>query len=448
MVIIRQFSPRMCLMKTAKKLTFCLFLFFMTNQSFATDLWQLYQHAQRNNGLWASQQYDYLAKQKDEIIAKGDLFPQIGLQSSIHRNHFYPDDNIPDIGNATSQIGIGLRQALFRADKWATFEKAKIAMTANQIQLLQQHQQFTEQIIKAYLTVLQVQAMTESLNAENNALTAQYQMMQAKLQQGVVARVDTEEIFAKLQSVQALLANNEVAIMNAKQQLSLLTGQTIEEIHPLKTNLNLDLINTKSIEQWLQHAQEHNLELQLAQTQVALAKKQQDFLKANVYPRVDLVANIGWQHNSSPLQSTSNGTNYGIGIEIDFPFYTGGRTLTALEQGALQTQSAMSQLTFVQQSIMTQTTQAYLNIIAQKATIQAQQTAVQSSAKVAEASKTGYELGVRSMVDTLLAQSQYHASQRELIKAQFDYLKAYVELQKTIGNLNQETVQTVNQQLQ
>lgn len=430
-----------------KKVLLGLTLSLTTVHSFATDLWSLYQHAQQHNGLWASQQYDYLANQHNEAIAKGDLLPQIGLQSSVNRNHFYPHENNPDMGNVTSQIGIGLRQALFRADKWATLEKAKIASTANQIQLLQQHQQFTEQIIKAYLAVLQTQAMTESLTAEYTALKAQNAMMQAKLQQGVVARVDTEEVNAKLQTVQALLTNNEVAIMNAKQQLSLLTGQPIEQIATLKNPQNFTLIHANSIEHWLQQAQEHNLELQLAQTQVALAKKQQEFLKANVYPRVDLVANIGWQYNSHPQQHTTNGTNYGIGIEIDFPFYTGGRTQIALQQGTLQTQSAISQLNFVQQNIMTQTTQAYLKIIAQQATIQAQQTAVQATAKVAEASKTGYDLGVRSMVDTLLAQSQYHTTKRELINAQFDYLNAYIDLQKATGNLNDNTIKTINDQL-
>ena len=80
---------------------------------------------------------------------------------------------------------------MFRADKWANYEKAVLAGQANDIQLLQQHQQLIEQISKAYLNVLRAEAMTDSLNAEFTALKAQNDMMQARLAQGVAARVDT-----------------------------------------------------------------------------------------------------------------------------------------------------------------------------------------------------------------------------------------------------------------
>ena len=96
---------------------------------------------------------------------------------------------------------------------------------------------------------------------------------------------------------------------------------------------------------------------------------------------------------------------------------------------------------------MTQTSQAYLNLIAQRATIKAQQVAVEANRRVAQASKTGYDLGVRSMVDTLLAERQYHAAKRDLINAYFDYLNAYIDLQKAAGNLTDETVKVLDNQL-
>lgn len=415
----------------------------------AKDLYNLYQSAQRTNGNWAGQQYDYLANQKNEKLAKGDLFPQVGLQGSIKHDTFYPkDDNTPDISTTTSQVGVGMRQALFRADKWATYEKAKIASQLNDLQLLQQHQQFTEQVIKAYLGALQAEAMTESLTAEYTALKAQDDMMQAKLQQGVVARVDTEEAKARLASVQASRYNNEVAIMNAKQQLALLTGQNVEKLDKLKKPFNYDLVSANSINDWLAQAQNHSLELQLAQTQVALAKKQEAMLKANIYPKVDLVGSVVWQDYNNKLPTRQSGTDYSIGVEVDFPLFTGGRTTTALEQGALQTQASLSRLGFAQQNALNQTTQAYLNVLAQRATIVAQQSAVNANAKVAEASQTGYSLGMRSMVDNLLAQRQYYSAKRELITAYFNYLNAYVDLQKATGNLNEKTVQVVDNQLQ
>lgn len=414
----------------------------------AKDLWELYSAAQRTNGNWAGQQYDYLATQKNVQLAFGDMLPQVGLQGSVKHNQFYPkDDSIPDTGNTASQVGIGLRQALFRADKWANYEKAVLASQANDIQLLQQHQQLIEQISKAYLNVLRAEAMTDSLNAEFTALKAQNDMMQARLAQGVAARVDTEESRARLESVSASIANNDVAIVNAKQQLSLLTGQPINQLDAIKLPPDLNLVASQSIENWMQQSQNNNLDIQLAQTQVAIANKQVDYLKANIYPRVDLVGNVGWQDYTHNNQSAIDGTNYSFGVEVDFPFYTGGRTRAGVEQGNLQAQAAKSRLAYVYQAAMTQTSQAYLNLVAQRATIKAQQTAVDANRRVAQASKTGYDLGVRSMVDTLLAERQYHAAKRDLINAYFDYLNAYIDLQKAAGNLTDDTVKVLDNQL-
>ncbi|MFW2177542.1 MULTISPECIES: TolC family protein [unclassified Moraxella] len=418
---------------------------YLSQSSHAQDLFDLYQTAQRTNANWAGQQYDYLANQKNLDFAKGDLFPQVGLQGSVKRNHFYPsDDATPDAGNGVAQLGIGFRQALWRADKWATYEKAQLADQANDLQLLQQHQQLTEQVIKAYLGALQAEAMTDSLNAEYTAIKAQDAMMQARLQQGVVARVDTEETRARLESVRALLANNEIAITTAKQQLSLLTGQAVDKLDSLAQPFNSELVSSKSIDDWLRLAQQQNLDIQLAQTKLAIANKQVDFLKSNLYPRVDFVGNVGWQNNTNDSPMNADGTNYSLGVELEMPLYTGGRTLKGLQQGTLQAQADESRLRFAYQAVMTQTSQAYLKLMGQKATITAQQTAVQANAKVAQASKVGYDLGVRSMVDTLLAERQYHASQRELINAYFEYLNAYVDLQKATGTLGEDTVRKID----
>ena len=415
----------------------------------ANDLWTLYQSAQQKNGNWSAQQYEYLANQKNTQLAYGDMLPQVGVQGSLKRSHFYPsDDNIPDVGNGSGQVGIGFRQALYRADKWATYEKAVLADQASRLQLQQQSQQLTEQIIKAYLNVLRAEAVTESLNAEYTAIKAQDTMMRARLAEGVVARVDTEETRARLESVVALIANNDVAILTAKQQLSLLTGQPINDLDQLKQPINTELVAASSIESWLTQAQTNNIDVQLAQTNLAIANKQVDFLKANLYPKVDLVGNVGWQTNTNNGPTYADGTNYSIGIEMDWPLYTGGRTSAGLDQGRLQAQASQSRLAYVYQVATTQASQAYLNLVGQKATIKAQQTAVEANAKVAQASKVGYDLGVRSMVDTLLAERQYYAARRDLISAYFDYLNAYVDLQKASGNLSANTVRVIDSLLQ
>lgn len=420
----------------------------LSQTAFCQNLSTLYQSAQKNNQQWASVQYQYLANRTNYDLAKGDLLPQIGLQGGIKQNHFYPkSDNLANSHTTTTQVGVGLRQALFRTDKVKTLQKAEISQIISDIELLKQQQQLAEQVVKAYFNVLKAQAIHDSLQVEYTALQAQYEMMQARLAQGVVARVDTEESKAQLQSVHAQLANNDVAILNAKQQLSLLTGEVIEQIAPLKTTFNSELVAPKSLENYLNLAKAENFDLLIAQQQVALARANQDYLKSHLFPKVDFVADIGWQDNNHHALAGNRGINYGVGVELELPFYTGGRTLKGLEQGALQTEASISQLKFINQQVLTQTSQAYLNVMAQKATIAAQQSAVHANEQVAKATQTGYDLGVRSMVDNLLAQRQYYTAKRGLIGAYFDYLTAYVDLQRATAGLTDVRIDEINELL-
>lgn len=424
-------------MRNLLKIFYVVLMVATTSTTSAHNLLTLYQQAQQHNQHWASQQYDYLANRVNEDLARGDLLPQIGLQGSVKQNHFYPTSNgIANSHATTSQVGIGLRQALFRSDKQQTLAKAEVSQDIFEIQLLKQQQQLAEQVVRAYLSVLKAEAMDESLQMEYTALKTQHDMMQARLAQGVVAQVDTKEAFAQLQNVQALLANNDVAILNAKQQLSLLTNASIDKISPLKDELDTNLVEPKSLELYLNLAKEENFDILLAKHQVMLAQANQNYLKSHLYPKVDLVADVAWQDNNHPALANNKGVNYGIGIELELPLYTGGRTLKGLQQGAFQAESAMSQLKFAYQQVMTQTSQAYLNVMAQKTTITAQRIAVNANQQVAIATQTGYDLGMRSMVDTLLAQRQFYNAKRQLINAYFDYLNAYVDLQIATGQLN------------
>ena len=78
------------------------------------------------------------------------------------------------------------------------------------------------------------------------------------------------------------------------------------------------------------------------------------------------------------------GNNYSFGVEVDFRVYTGGRTRAGVEQGNLQAQAAKVASPMCTKPAMTQTSQAYLNLVAQRATIKAQQTAVDANRRVAK----------------------------------------------------------------
>ncbi|MFN7505447.1 MAG: TolC family protein, partial [Limnobacter sp.] len=79
--------------------------------------------------------------------------------------------------------------------------------------------------------------------------------------------------------------------------------------------------------------------------------------------------------------------------------------------------------------------------------VKALETALLSSTLSLQSNKTAYEVGIRINVDVLNAQQQLNATQRDLSKAKYASLINMLELQAVAGQLNAESLQTINQLL-
>ena len=87
---------------------------------------------------------------------------------------------------------------------------------------------------------------------------------------------------------------------------------------------------------------------------------------------------------------------------------------------------------------------AFLNLQADQARIAARQAALESGDVVAEASQVGYELGVRNIVEVLLAQRSAFAARRDFIAARYDYVLNVLRLRAAAGQLTANDLAEIN----
>lgn len=439
-----------------KKLPLAIVILAYSLPSHALDMLQAYDLAVTNDPTWLAQKNQFLAQQQNEGIVRGELLPQAALNAKWQRSRFEPDiTQSPtnpmaasgDITASQKQIGVGLTQALYRPALWQKYSEAKLGTQLNELKLLQQQQELAKRVSQSYLAVLRAEAMATALNSEVNALTAQNRQMQARLKVGVVAKTDVQETEAQLKMVEAAVVAANANVTSYKENLAILLGAPVNQLAPLLADFTPDLLEQTDSEYWQSLANKHSLSLQLAQTNFQLAQQRQKTYNANRYPTVDLFANAGWNDTSNPMQTASNGKNYAAGIEVNLPILTGGRTTLALKQAAYQRDAAADQLLLAQRQIAAALKQHLLQVQAQQQTVNARKVALTASHTVTQASQKGYDLGVRTIVDVLLAQRQYFAAKRDLINAQFDYLNAIVELKATTGVLQRADIALMNSKL-
>lgn len=436
---------------------FCLYslclLGILNTQAWSMDLVQTYQLALQHDPEWQATFDQYLADQQQEKLARGALLPVVGLSGAISRNRFDPESsqnnqfmgqNISAAASTTRQGGISLRQPLFRMDLWQQYHQAKIANNLNDSRYLTSQQTFTLKVAEAYFDVLRAQSLIKTLQAEENALQRQMAMMQARLKEGVVARTDVSETIAQYQNAVANRIAGENQIINAQENLAVILGQSVPELAPLADEFEAAPPVPNQVESWVALARQKNPQLAQARFQYQIAEKTRKIQQSGYYPQLDVVAQTTWNKQTPTTLFNNNGQNSAIGLELNLPLYRGGRTQTAVTQATYQASAARNQIDVAERQVSASVRAAFSNLNTDRARIKARKNAMQSSDLVAQASQASYDLGLRTIVDVLLAQRNAFAAQQDYMNARYDYVINVLRLKQAAGQLDEQALMDIN----
>jgi outer membrane protein len=423
---------------------------------FAQDLLETYRQALEYDPSWQVTVNQYLADQQQERLALGGLLPTVGLSGAITRNRFQSDDPQSNVllgqpvtssASTARQAILAVRQPLFRMDLWQQYQQSKVATSLNDSRLLTEKQNFILRVAEAYFEVLRAQNLIATLNAEEKALHRQMSMMQARFNEGVVARTDVSEAAAQYQNAMANRIAGENQVINAQENLAVILGGTPQALAPLSVDFEAESPIPNQMQAWVDLAKQKNPQLSQARLQYQMAEKNRKIQQSGYYPQLDVVAQTGWSKQTPDSLISNNGRNSAIGLELNLPLYRGGRTQTAVTQASYQAIAARDQIDVAERQVTGSVRSSFVNLNTDRARIDARQQALQSSRLVAQASQAGYDLGLRTMVDVLLAQRNSFAAEQDYINARYDYVLNMLRLKHAAGQLDTDALAEINQWL-
>lgn len=410
----------------------------------AMDLLDTYRLAQQNDPAWRATLNTYLAEQQNEGIAYGGLLPNVSLFGTVNRSRFEPDVSPQTFLSTNRQYSLSVRQPVFSPERWARYQQAKVATHLNDATLQADQQAFVLKVAEAYFKVLQAEAQLASLRAEEDAFNRQYQMMQARFKAGVVARTDVTEALAQSQNALANRISAEVNITASREELTAILGQPVAQLAALRQDLPYEPPYPNQIAEWEALAKQHNPNIAVARLRADVAEQNRNIQAAGHKPRLDLIGSASENKQDLSLQSFNDGRNLSVGLELSIPIYSGGQTTRLVRQAAYQVDAAKDQITATERQATSQVRSAFLNLQADQARIAARQAAVESGDVVAEASQVGYELGVRNIVDVLLAQRSAFVARRDFIAARYAYVINVLRLRAAAGQLTANDLAEIN----
>ena len=422
---------------------------------FALDLLEAYQRAQQNDPNWQANLLQYQSDQLNLGIASGNLLPTVTLSGNVTRKNQSADNSsieglpaefgeLQGSSTTTRQIAVTARQPLFRWDAWQGYKQVKTSVELSEVNLRLQKQQHILQVAEAYFNVLRQQSLTTAYLQEEQALSEQLRMMNAKLREGLVARSDVSEANAQYQSAQANRISTQVQLVLAQEQLAQLIGPYQENLAVLREDFRFQKPVPSNIGSWTELAQNQNLEILQARLQKLYSEDAKRVEQAALYPQVEAVGTYGYLKQTPETVLSTNGDFDQIGVEVNWNLFTGGRTQKSIRQAGVNVQRSEAQLDAAIRKANTDVKQSYLQVETDEAKLNARKAAMQSSDIVSQASRAQYQEGLKTMVDVLLAQRNAFSAKTDYLNAKYDYLLHVLQLQASVGQLTEKELAEMN----
>jgi len=342
------------------------------------------------------------------------------------------------------QVALTARQPLFRWDAWQGYKQVKTSVELSEVNLRLQKQQHILQVAEAYFNVLRQQSLTTAYLQEEQALSEQLRMMNAKLKEGLVARSEVSEANAQYQSAQANRISTQVQLVLAQEQLAQLIGPYQDNLAVLRNDFQFQKPVPSDMQSWTELAQSQNLNILQARLQKRYSEDAKRVEQAALYPQVEAVGTYGYLKQSPATIMSSNGDFDQIGVEVNWNVFSGGRTQKSIRQAGVNVQKSEAQLDAAIRKANTDVKQSFMQVETDQAKLNARKAAMDSSEIVSQASRAQYQEGLKTMVDVLLAQRNAFSAKTDYLNAKYDYLLHVLQLQASVGQLTEKELAELN----
>ncbi|WP_392564492.1 outer membrane channel protein TolC [Orbus wheelerorum] len=422
--------------------------------AFAENLIQVYEQTRQTNPELKS---SLANKQKAYAAVSGErasLLPQLGLSASYDLSHGYREND--DVNGKTGNLGLSLTQSLFNYSYWKNLDISKQQASIYDIAYQAQEQSLILTASTYYFNVLKALDTLSYTQAQKKSIYRQLEQVRQQHKVGLVAITDVQNAQANydLTIAQEVSAVNN--LNNALEDLRQVSGRFYSSLASIDTKI-FKTEKPIAVNQLLQKSENSNLDLLTARLSRDVAKEQIRLAESGHLPTLTLNASTRLNKSESYGEKAGAGPSYehknsikgtnSIGISFEMPIFSGGATMSKVEQAQYNYVSFSEQLETTNRKVINSVRSSYNDISAAISSIKAYEQSVVSAQSSLDATESGYEVGTRTIVDVLNATTQLYNAKKQLSDAKYDYLISLLTLKNAIGTLNGDDLIQLNNML-
>ena len=433
-----------------------LILISLSFEVFSNDLLSIYKEALDKDPEFNSKKADLAISKESLNQSRSGLLPQVRVTGGTNWNEYYQDRELQNDYN-TFSYGLNISQPLFRLDKWFLNKQAKENLEAAEAQFAYQQQELIIKVTRAYFKVLSARANLEAKVATEKALRNQYDSVLERFNTGSVSRIELAEAKAALNRAESDKVQAEGNVDISFEELNSIVGRQVKLITPLNTSLDYEAPRT-DVENEVSKGLTNNYLIIEAKNRLEAADANTKSKSSNYLPKIDLNANA---NRRTSKQYTFDGVDSNIdlpftiptetenriySIQFSMPLFTSGLNNSQRRQALLQEVKSEEQLILVERGIVQQIRTLHTALRTSELNIASLKSAVESSKDALEATKLGYELNSRNLIDLLQAEKNYSESINNLSQATYGFIVTSLQYKQAIGNLVPGDVVELNKQ--
>ena len=432
-----------------------LILIFSLNLT-GNDLLSIYEEALEKDPDFNAKKADLKISKEFFNQARSGLLPQVRFSASTNWNEYYQERVLQNDYN-TFSYNLNLSQAIFRLDSWFVTQQAKQNYEAAEARFAYQQQDLMIRVTQAYFKVLSAKSTLKSAEATERALNNQFQTVTERFNSGAASKIELAEAKSAFNRAQSdrVLAEGNVDI--SFEELNSIVGRQIKMISPLNQNSKF-VAPMENIDSEVKKGRELNYLIIEARNRLEAAESNTKSKTANYLPKIDLNANASRRTSKQytfdgvesdidlPFSIPTETENRIFSIQFSVPLFTSGLNSSQRRQALLQEVRTEEQMILIERNVTQQIRSLYTALKTAELNIISLRIAVESSKDALEATRLGYELGSRNLIDLLQAERNASETQNRLSQAMYGFIVTSLQYKQAIGTLRPEDIVKINGQ--
>ena len=402
----------------------------------ADTLLDIYKIAVKNDPVILAAKANYNADKETLKQGRAVLLPQ--LAGSVNR--LEPTDPTSTNPDKTT-YSASLSQSLFNVPAWFQFKSAKNMDQVAEATFAANQQDLIVRVSEAYFNVLRAYENKQTREAELSAISRQLEQTQERFEVGLLPITDVYEIQAIFDEATANNLEASGALDIAFEALQSLTGQSHNELSGLKDNFIATSPEPNDVNSWVEFSLANNFTLKANQLAQQAANATATAAKAQHLPKITLSPDYS-KRDLEPTP-TSDGViteQTSVNLNLTMPIFSGGLTSSQARQSSFKAKAAEHNYIAAKRNTIQAARSTHQQVITNIARIKARTQATKSAESALQATQAGYEVGIRNIIDVLLAQRTVFQAKRNYASARYDYILSMMRLKQVAGQLSPEDV--------